>query len=105
MELGVRVNAGSDHEAEDTPLDSFSWPSVDIHGMKQARKAPSSERFSVNPSDQPASKPLIPNRALPGDFGPASTSGLPDSDAIAAPLGMASAHVINRAYSRSRRYS
>ena len=36
MELGVRVNAGSDHE-DDTPLDGMEWPSVDVHGMRQSR--------------------------------------------------------------------
>ena len=70
MELGVRVNAGSDHEAEDTPLDSFEWPSVNIHGLKQARQAPRSERFSANPSDQLTPRPSMSNRVLPRDFGP-----------------------------------
>jgi hypothetical protein len=70
MELGVRVNAGSDHEAEDTPLDSFEWPSVNIHGLKQARSAPSSEHFSVNPSNQLPRRPSAPNRASAGDLGP-----------------------------------
>ena len=70
MELGVRVNAGSDHEAEDMPLDSFEWPSVNIHGLKQARETPGAERSSVNPSDQLTPKPSIPNRALLGDLGP-----------------------------------
>jgi hypothetical protein len=70
MELGVRVNAVSDHEAEDMPLDGFEWPSVNIHGLKQARKVPRSGRLSMNPSDQPSPKPPVPNRAFSGDFGP-----------------------------------
>jgi hypothetical protein len=70
MELSVRVNAGSDHEVEDMPLDGFEWPSVNIHGLKQTREAPSSERRSANPSDQLPLKPSVPNRASSGDLGP-----------------------------------
>lgn len=70
MELSVRVNAGSDHVAEDMPLGSFEWPSVNIHGLKQARTTPRSGRFSGNAADQPTPKPSITNRALPGDLGP-----------------------------------
>jgi hypothetical protein len=88
MELGVRVNGGSDHEAEDISLDGFEWPSVNIHGLKQARTTSRPDRFSVNPSDQPTPKPPVP-----------------DSDAIAEPLGMASANAISRAYLRSRHHS
>lgn len=70
MELSVRVNAGSDHEAEDIPLDGFEWPSVNIHGLKQARTTPSPERFLANRPDRQLPKPSVANRALPGDLGP-----------------------------------
>ena len=70
MELGVRVNAGSDHEAEEIPFDGFEWPSVNIRGLKQARTTPRSDRFSVNPPNQLPRKPSAPNRVLPGDLGP-----------------------------------
>ncbi len=52
------------------PLDGFEWPSVNIHGLEQARKTPSSEGFSANPSDQPIPKPSVQNCAFPSDFGP-----------------------------------
>lgn len=70
MELGVRVNAGSDHEAEDVCLDDFGWPSVNIHGLKQARSTTKSDRYSANPSDQQPPKPSVAKRALLGDLGP-----------------------------------
>ena len=70
MELGVRVNAGSDHEAEDAPLEGFEWPSVNIHGLKQARTIPRPERFLANRPDQQPPKPSAANRALLGDLGP-----------------------------------
>lgn len=70
MELGVRVNAGSDDESEGVPLEGFEWPSVNIHGLKQVRTPPRPERFSANPSDRQPPKPSLANRALPGDLGP-----------------------------------
>jgi hypothetical protein len=70
MELGVRVNAGSDQEAEDMPRDGLEWPSVNIHGLKQARTTPGSERFPGNRSEQLPPKPSVANRALRGDLGP-----------------------------------
>jgi hypothetical protein len=70
MELGVRVNAESDREGEDMPLDDFGWPSVNIHGLKQDRATRRSERFSANPSGQQPPEPPVANRALLGDLGP-----------------------------------
>jgi hypothetical protein len=41
MELGVRVNAASDREAEDaTPIEGMEWPSVNVHGFRQAQIMP-----------------------------------------------------------------
>jgi hypothetical protein len=70
MELGVRVNAGSDSEAEDIQLDGLEWPSVNVHGLKQARIMPNSGPFSVHSSDQPTRKQPVSKRALPADLGP-----------------------------------
>jgi hypothetical protein len=67
MELGVRVNAGSDQEAEDMPRDGLEWPSVNIHGLKQGRTTPRSEPFPGNRSEQLPPKPSVANR---GDLGP-----------------------------------
>jgi hypothetical protein len=70
MELGVRVNAGSDLEREDMPLDDFGWPSVNIHGLESPRATPRPERFLANRPDQQPPKPSAANRALTGDLGP-----------------------------------
>lgn len=70
MELGVRVNAVSDQEGEDGPLEGFEWPSVNIHGFKQARTRPGGERLPVDPLNKPALAPSGSNRALPDDLGP-----------------------------------
>ena len=53
--------------SEDMPLEGFVWPSVNIHGLKQARTIPRPERFSANPPYHLHPEPLEPTRTLPGD--------------------------------------
>jgi hypothetical protein len=61
MELGVRVNAGSEPEAEeDTPIEGMEWPSVNVHGMRQTPIMP-----------KPATRSLpVPRRTSSVDLGP-----------------------------------
>jgi hypothetical protein len=61
MELGVRVNARSDREAEEaTPMEGMEWPSVNVHGLRQVRLVPT-----------PATrKQSVPSRTLSIDLGP-----------------------------------
>src|ERR1700722_19271843 len=70
MELGVRVNAGSDREAEDKPREGMEWPSVNVHGLRQAYVMPNSDNSSVDSSDPQTPNTSVPNRALPADLGP-----------------------------------
>jgi hypothetical protein len=70
MELGVTVNAGSDHEAEDMPFDGFEWPSVNIHGLPQAYVTPGSEGVSLDSPHQSRRNASPSSRTLPADLGP-----------------------------------
>ena len=70
MELGVRVNAGSDREADDEPREGVEWPSVDVHGLPQSYVMPNSDNFSVDSIDQPKPNRSVSNRTLPADLGP-----------------------------------
>jgi hypothetical protein len=60
MELGVRVNAGSDREGEEAPLDAMEWPSVNVHGLRQGR---------IMPSPVTRKQP-VPSRTSSVDLGP-----------------------------------
>ena len=70
MELGVRVNGGSDREAEGGPLEGFEWPSVNIHGLKQARMMPRAEGLPVQRPGLPGPHASLKNRVLTTDLGP-----------------------------------
>lgn len=70
MELGVRVNAGSDREAEDKPREGMEWPSVNVHGLPQAYVRPNSDNFSVDSIDPQTPSRSVPNRTLSADIGP-----------------------------------
>jgi hypothetical protein len=70
MELGVRVNAGSDREAEDKPRERLEWPSVNVHGLPQAYVVPNAEAFSPDSIDQSTPNKSVTTRTLPTDLGP-----------------------------------
>jgi hypothetical protein len=70
MELGEKVNAGSDREADAMPLDGVEWPSVNVHGLWQPRMTPNPEAISNSTLDRPTRSPVEPNRGLPTDLGP-----------------------------------
>ena len=70
MELGVRVNAGSDREADDKPREGIEWPSVDVHGLPQSYVRSNSEAFSVHSIAQPAPNESLSSRSMPADLGP-----------------------------------
>ena len=70
MELGEKVNAGSDREADAMPLDGVEWPSVNVHGLWQPRMMPNPEAISNSTLDRPTRSPVEPNRGLPTDLGP-----------------------------------
>jgi hypothetical protein len=60
MELGVRVNAGSDREGEEAPLDAMEWPSVNVHGFRQAPTIPKPAARSLPVRRQTSSVDLGP---------------------------------------------
>ncbi len=68
MGLGVRVNAGSDHEG-DTSVDGMEWPSVNVHGMRQSHVV-WPKGASDNSTRTQASNASVSNRTLPADLGP-----------------------------------
>ena len=70
MELGVRVNAGSDREVDDEPREGMEWPSVNVHGLPQAYVVPNSEAFSPDSIDQSTPNRPVSTRTLPTDLGP-----------------------------------
>lgn len=70
MELGEKVNAGSDREADAMPLNGVEWPSVNVHGLWRPRITPDPEAIPNNSIALPTPGPLESNRALPADLGP-----------------------------------
>ena len=70
MELGVRVNAGSDREVDDKPRQGMAWPSVNVHGLPQAYVVPNSEAFSADSIDKPEPNRSLSNRTSAADLGP-----------------------------------
>jgi hypothetical protein len=70
MELGVRVNARSDREAEDARLDGVEWPSVNVHGLWQPGIMPNPHAISDSSVDWLLRDPSRSNRTLPTDLGP-----------------------------------
>ena len=70
MELGVRVNAGSDRAADNRPREGMEWPSFDVHGLQRAFVIPNCEAVSLDSADQQARKASASNLTLPTDFGP-----------------------------------
>jgi Family of unknown function (DUF5763) len=70
MELGVRVNAGSDREVDDEPREGMEWPSVNVHSLPHAYVMPNSEALSADSIDQPEPNRSVSNRTLASDLGP-----------------------------------
>src|ERR1700741_929050 len=70
MELGEKVNAGADREADAMPLDGVEWPSVNVQGLWQPPITPNPEAISNNTIARTTRSPVEPNRGLPTDLGP-----------------------------------
>jgi hypothetical protein len=69
MERSLRVNAGSDSDAETGPSEGFRWPSVDIHSQWQPRRLPVGGTAIV-PANRPTDERFSPNRSAKVDQGP-----------------------------------